>query len=448
MGSLSLSVKTNSSSLGASTAHQRLSGLMEGRHFERFIEELSVSLMCVPVAELRAEIDRWLKEIVLGNDLDRAAITQIDPNSGKLVVRQSWSRDNRVKLPDGFEVSRPTPWFDNYLISGQTLVYSKVSQVPGEFVSEDWNIFRHCIPKSNISVPLRMSGEVVGSVAFASFRKECEWSPQSVRRFESVAAIIGSALERRRAVEENTLLREELSHMARAAVMGQLTASLTHQLNQPIAAALSNAEAVQSMLESERPDLEELRGAISDIVQDNLRAGELIKGLRLFFRKDPIQKTPLDLGQLVADVIRMLGSHALFRNTSLTFESPPSQTLIVGDRVQLQQAILNLILNAFDAVEGGDVRQVSANVFVDGDCLKVAVCDSGKGIDPATVPRMYEPFFTTKPNGMGMGLAIAQSIVRAHGGSLTARRNTDRGSTFEISFPAPQKELQASTMAS
>jgi len=443
MGSLSLSVKTNSFSNGASTTHHRLSGLMEGRHFERFIEKLSISLVCLPVAEIRAEIDRWLKEIVLGNDLDRAAITQIDPKSGKLVVRQSWSRDNRLKLPDGFEVSRPAPWFDNYLMSGQTLVYSKVSEVPREFVSKDWNIFRRYIPKSNISVPLRMAGDVVGSVGFASFRREREWSPRSVRRFESVAAIIGSALERRRAVEENTLLRHELSHVARAAVMGQLTASLTHQLNQPVAAALSNAEAIQSMLESEHPDLEELRAAISDVVQDNLRAGDVIKGLRLFFRKDQIQKIPVDLGQLVADVVRMLGSDALFRNASLTFESPPSLPLIVGDRVQLQQAILNLILNAFDAVEGGDARQVSANVFVDGDCLKVTVCDSGKGIDPATVPRMYEPFFTTKPTGMGMGLAIAQSIVRAHGGSLTARRNADRGSTFEISFPAREKELPA-----
>lgn len=440
----SLSAKTNSVSTGASVKHQRASGLMEGRHFERFIEELSVSLVCVPVAGLGAEIDRWLKEIVLGNNLDRAAITQIDQQSGKLVVRQSWSRGNHVKLPDGFEVSRPALWFDNYLMSGQTLVYSKVSELPREFVSEDWNEFRHYIPKSNVSVPLRMAGEVVGSVGFASFRKEREWLPRSVRRFESVAAIFGSALERNREVEENTLLRHELSHVARVAAMGQLTASLTHQLNQPIAAVLSNAEAIQSMLESEHPDLEELRVAIGEIVQDNLRAGDVIKGLRLFLGKDQIQQIPVDLGELVADVVRMLGSDALFRNASLTFESPPSPPpRIVGDRVQLQQAILNLILNAFDAVEGGDARRVSANVFVDGDCIKVAVCDSGKGIDPAAVPRMYEPFFTTKPEGMGMGLAIAQSIVGAHGGSLTARRNRDRGSTFEISFPGPRKELPA-----
>ena len=415
------------------------SSVMDGRHFERFIEELSVSLVCVPVAELGAEIDRWLEEIVLGNDLDRATITQIEPKSGKLVVRQSWSRDNRAKLPDGFEVSRPIPWFDNYLMNGQTLVYSKVSELPREFVSEDWNLFRHYIPKSNVSVPLRMAGEVVGSVGFAVFRKEREWSPRSVPRFESVAAIFGSALERRRAIEENTLLRHELSHVARVAVMGQLTASLTHQLNQPITAVLSNAEAIQSMLESEHPDLEEIRGAMSDIIQANLRAADVIKGLRPFFRNDQVQKIPVDLGELVSDVVRMLGSDALFHNASLTFESPASLPLIVGDRVQLQQAILNLILNAFDAVEGADARLVSAKVFVDGDYLKVTVCDSGKRIDPEAVPHMYEPFFTTKSKGMGMGLAITQSIVRAHDGSLTARRNTDRGSTFEISFPVPRK---------
>ena len=441
-------VRRNSANTGAPATRQRFSGLMEGRHFERFIEELSVSLVCVPAAELGAEIDRWLKQIVLGNDLDRAAIALIDPRSQKLVVRQSWSRDKRVKPPDGFEVSRPAPWFDQFLMRGQTLVYSKVSELPREFVSEDWNIFwnifRHLIAKSNVSVPLRMAGEVVGSVGFASFRKERKWSPRSVRRFESVAAIFGSALERRRAVEENALLRRELSHVARAAVMGQLTASIAHQLNQPVAAVLSNAEAIQSMLESNSPDLEELQRAVSDIIQDNLRASEVIKGLRLFFRKDQIQEALLDLGELVGGVVRMVGSDALLRNASLTFESQPSLPLIVGERVQLQQAILNLILNAFDAVEGRDTRQVAAHVFVEGDRLKVTVCDSGNGIDPAAVPRMFEPFFTTKPKGMGMGLAIAQSIVSAHGGSLTARRNTDRGSTFEISFPAPRKELPAS----
>lgn len=441
MRSRSRPLKTNDVSIAVPVPHQRFSGLMEGRHFERFIEELSVSLVCVPAAELGSEIDRWLKEIVLGNDLDRAAITQIDPRSQKLVVRQSWSRDKRAKLPGGFEMSRPVPWFDHFLIHGQTLVYSKLSELPREFMSQDWKTFRRYIPKSNVSVPLRMAGEVVGSVGFASFRKEREWSIRAVRRFESVAAIFGSALERRRAVEENALLRQELSHVARAAVMGQLTASLAHQLNQPVTAVLSNAEAIQSMLESKYPNLEELRGAVSDIIQDNLRAGEVIKGLRLFFRKDQIQEAPVDLGELVGGVVRMLGSDALLRNVSLTFEAQPSLPLIVGDRVQLQQAILNLILNGFDAVERSEVRQVSTRVWVEGDRLKISVRDSGKGIDPAGVARMFEPFFTTKPKGMGMGLAITQSIVSAHGASLMARHNSDRGSTFEISFPASQSKL-------
>lgn len=440
MRSRSRPVKTNHASVGVSGPHHGSSGLMEGRHFERFIEELSVSLVCVPAAELGSEIDRWLKEIVLGNDLDRAAITQIDPRSQKLVVRQSWSRDKRVKLPGGFEVSRPVPWFDHFLIRGQPLVYSKVSELPRELMSEDWKTFRRYIPKSNVSVPLRMAGEVVGSVGFACFRKERRWSLRAVRRFESVAAVFGSALERRRAAEENALLRQELSHVARAAVMGQLTASIAHQLNQPVAAVLSNAEAIQSILESKYPDLEELRGAVKDIIQDNLRAGEVIKGLRLFFRKDQIQEAPVDLGELVGGVVRMLGSDALLRNASLTFEAQPSLPLIAGDRVQLQQAVLNLILNAFDAVEGREVRQVSTHVFVEDDRLKITVRDSGKGIDPSLLERMFEPFFTTKPKGMGMGLAITQSIVSAHGASLIARRNNDRGSTFEISFPGAQSK--------
>jgi two-component system sensor kinase FixL len=219
--------------------------------------------------------------------------------------------------------------------------------------------------------------------------------------------------------------------------MGELTASLTHQLNQPIAAILSNAEAIQGILESDQPSLEELRSAASDIIQDDLRATEVIKGLRGFFRKNVAEKCSLYLADVVAEVIRMVSSDALFRNVSLSFEVPSERVSVAGDRIQLQQALLNLILNAFDAVsETEGERQVTIAIDVDGGAVRLAVRDSGPGIDPASISHIFEPFFTTKPKGMGMGLVITRSIVKAHGGQLSARRNEDRGSTFLISLPA------------
>jgi signal transduction histidine kinase len=413
---------------------------LEGRSFERFIEELSASFVRSPVAAIGGEIDRWIREIVLGLNLDRGALSQIDAKTGRLTVRHSWGRDHLVKLPIGLELARPAPWFDGMLMKGRTIAFSSVKELPPEFRANDWITFRRYVPKSNVSVPIRIGGEVVGSLGFASVKKERTWSPRLIRRLELVGEIFGHALERRLAVEQNALLRNELSHMSRTAVMGELSASLTHQLNQPIGAILMNAEEIQRMLESAEPDLESLRAAVGDIIQDDLRATETIKGLRNFFRKSEAEKTQLYLREVVADVVRMVRSDSMLRNVSLAFEAPAERIRLAGDRIQLQQVILNLVLNAFDAVsENEDLREVSVSMSADKDEVRVAVRDSGNGIDPVAIEHIFEPFFTTKPKGMGMGLAIARSIIKAHGGQISARRNPDRGSTFEIVLPALQE---------
>ncbi len=279
-------------------------------------------------------------------------------------------------------------------------------------------------------------------VGFGTMRKERKWSPGLIRRLELVAEIFGNALERRLATEEIILLRDELNHMSRTTVMGELTASLTHQLNQPIGAILMNAEEIQRMLEAAEPDLENLRATVADIIEDDLRATETIKGLRSFFRKSEVEKNPLYLREVVSDVVRIVRSDSLLRNVSLAFEAPATRMRVAGDRIQLQQVILNLVLNAFDAVsEKEDLREVCIGMSLGKDEVKVAVRDSGKGIDPVAITQIFEPFFTTKPHGMGMGLAIARSIMKAHGGKISARRNPDCGSTFEIVLPALQEKI-------
>ncbi len=395
------------------------------------------------VDEIGGEIDRWIREIVLGLNLDRGALSQIDAKSGKLTVRHSWGRHRLVKLPIGLELARPAPWFDGMLMKGRTVAFSSVKELPPEFVANDWITFRRYVPKSNVSVPIRIGGKLVGSLGFASLKKERTWSPRLIRRLELVGEIFGNALERRLAAEENALLRDELNHLSRTAVLGELTAALTHQLNQPIGAILMNAEEIQRMLESATPDLEDVRAAVGDIILDDLRATETIKGLRNFFRKSEVEKIPLHLGDVVAEVVRMVRTDALLRNVSLSFEAPAERMRVVGDRTQLQQVILNLVLNAFDAVSEKEdhLREVFISMSADKDEARIAVRDSGNGIDPVALAHIFEPFFSTKPNGMGMGLAIARSIVKAHGGQIFARRNPDRGSTFEIMLPALQEKI-------
>jgi signal transduction histidine kinase len=415
---------------------------LEGKRFERFIEELSASFVRASVDEIGGEIDRWIRELVLGLNLDRGALAQIDAKSGRLTVRHSWARDHLEKLPIGLELVRLAPWFDGMLMKGRAVAFSKVKDLPPEFLANDWITFRRYVPKSNVTLPIKIGGKIAGALGFSTSKRERNWPPQLIRRLQLVGEIFGNALERRMAIAEILLLRNELSHMSRTSVMGELTASLTHQLNQPIGAILMNAEEIKRMLESAEPDLGNLGAAVDDIIQDDLRATETIKGLRNFFRKSELEKTPLYIREVIAEVVRMVRSDALLRNVSLAFEAHAERMRVAGDRIQLQQVILNLVLNAFDAVsEKEDLREVSISMSRDKDGVRVAVCDSGNGVDPVAIAQVFEPFFTTKPKGMGMGLAIARSIVNAHGGQISARRNPDRGSTFEIVLPALQEKI-------
>jgi len=162
---------------------------LEGKRFERFIEELSASFVRSPVDEIGAEIDRWIREIVLGLNLDRGALAQIDARSGKLTVRHSWGRDHLVKLPIGLELARPAPWFDGTLMKGRTVAFSRVKELPPEFLANDWITFRRYVPKSNITLPIRVAGVVVGALGFASLKRERTWPPRLIRRLELVAEI-------------------------------------------------------------------------------------------------------------------------------------------------------------------------------------------------------------------------------------------------------------------
>jgi two-component system, LuxR family, sensor kinase FixL len=240
-------------------------------------------------------------------------------------------------------------------------------------------------------------------------------------------------------VAEMIQLRNELNYFSRVNTMGELAASIAHELNQPLGAILSNAEALQAMLASDQPDLEEIRAGIADIIQDDNRARETIKRVWGLFRRDDVTKSKIDLSEVLTEISRIVRADALLRNISLRIEVKQALPLILAKRVQLQQAVINLILNAFDAVapivNGAREVLVEASVVEEGDTLELLVRDTGVGIAPEAIPRIFDPFFTTKTEGMGIGLAITKSIIEAHGGTLTVSPRSHRGTTFAIRIP-------------
>jgi C4-dicarboxylate-specific signal transduction histidine kinase len=258
--------------------------------------------------------------------------------------------------------------------------------------------------------------------------------------FVELVGAVMDVTERRRAEEE----RQALAHANRITTMGQLTASIAHEVNQPIAAARNNAASALRFLSRDPPDLEEVREALGCIVNDVDRAGDVIGGIRKLMTKAPAPRNDcLDINEAIREVIVLTRGEALKNGVSvqmlLAEGLPPTQ----GDRVQLQQVILNLIMNAVEAMSSVDDvrRELSISTERRGaDEILVAVRDSGPGIDPERLERVFHSFYTTKPSGMGLGLVICRSIVDAHGGRLWADANEPRGSVFQFTLPAGNKD--------
>ena len=243
--------------------------------------------------------------------------------------------------------------------------------------------------------------------------------------------------ERKRAELEAQRSRQELAHFTRVSTIGELTASLAHELNQPLTGILANAQAALRFMDAKPPDLTEIREILKDIVNDDKRAGEVIRRLRGLLRKEEVRFRLLDLNALIRDVVRLLTSDAIIRNMSVKLELAPEPAIVSGDSVQLQQVVLNLLLNAMDAM--ADVGENGRTITVrtertDAEAVHVSVQDTGTGFRQGT-QQVFEPFYTTKPSGMGMGLAISKSIIEAHGGLIWAGDNSLGGATLHFTLP-------------
>ena len=243
---------------------------------------------------------------------------------------------------------------------------------------------------------------------------------------------------RRRAEAEVEERRKEVTHLTRVAILGELSGALAHELNQPLTAILSNAQAAQRLLAETPVDLDEVREILSDISNDDKRAGDVINRLRVLMRKGEPKVLPLDLNDLANDVLELAHSELIERNVAVTTRLTPGLPNIRGDRVQLQQVLLNLIMNACEAMSDTDSidRSLAVSTARDGDSkLRLTVADRGSGMSSDLVARMFEPFVTTKAQGLGLGLSICRSIVVAHGGHLWGANNPDRGASFFVSLP-------------
>ncbi|MGH7932252.1 MAG: sensor histidine kinase [Candidatus Binataceae bacterium] len=409
----------------------------QSRRFNELVAELSATFVRVSLAEIDDEINRSLQRIAQALGLDRSTIAQINPGDGFAFFSHGWVSDERYAVVGkSLDTNALLPWTKAKMIAGETVIIPNVDELPEEALIDRESFGRYG-PKANVIIPISVGGAVVAAVGFGSLHRQRAWPPHIVLQLQRMAQIFGYAFERKRAMNEMLRLQSELTYVSRVNTMGELAASMAHELNQPLAAILNNAEAVQSMLQNKSPDLDEVKAAIADIIQDDTRAGETIRRLRSLFRRDELKKSALDLGEVVAEIGRLVHTDALIHNLSFSVEVE-QRPVVLADRVQLQQAIVNLVLNAFDAVApvARGSREVAVQVVSrEFGWALILVRDSGKGIPTDVMPRIFDAFFTTKSGGLGMGLSISRSIIEAHGGRLSVSSTPGHGTTFEIVLP-------------
>jgi two-component system sensor kinase FixL len=291
-----------------------------------------------------------------------------------------------------------------------------------------------------VTIPILIGGSVEHIIHVSSVKSERVWPEEFIPRLRLLGEIFVNALERKRAEAEAARARTELLHVERSLRLNELTGSLAHELNQPLAAILSNAQAALRFLKSDRPDLNEIQEILEDIISDDRRAGGVIRSVRSMMKREEGEKRPINLNDILDDVIQIFRSEAISRNVRLETEFDGSLPPIIGDKAQLEQVLLNIIMNGAEAMsqKTSEQRKLILRTERKDQSLRVAVRDFGPGIDKDNLERVFQPFFTTKSAGLGIGLALCSSIIKAHRGRIWAENNPDGGATFIFELPIHQ----------
>jgi signal transduction histidine kinase len=292
--------------------------------------------------------------------------------------------------------------------------------------------------RTALFLPLLKDNEIVGVISLGRTRVQ-PFIDKQIFLFTDFAAQATIALESTRRERQYREMQSELAHANRVATMGQLTASIAHEIRQPIATARNNARAALNFLDKSPPDMAEVREALTCIVDDTDRAGDVVDRIGSLIKKAPLRKEVVDLNAAILEVTALTRSEAVKTGVTVGTQLAGELSRIQGDRVQLQQVMLNLIVNAIQSMSGvedgnRELHISTLNIEPEGVC--VAVRDTGHGLRPESLPRLFEPFYTTKPDGMGMGLSICRSIIEAHGGRLWATRCEPLGALFQFTIPA------------
>ena len=416
------------------TGHSGEASLEELLTFERLLADLSSRFANVAGDQVETEIGSALKQLLEFLDFDRSNFGEFNTD-GWAIILCSVARGVVEEYTPG-----PAPaflsWYNAQLRAEKILHVRSIDDLPPEAAGER-EYYRRSGIRTSVGIPLRVGGRVVGLINFSAFRTTRKWPEALIARLKIVGEVMAQALVRRRSEAALQAAQLTLVRMTRLTTMQAVAASIAHEVNQPLAAIVANGNAAMRFLAFETPNLDAARTAVNSIVVDGHRASEIIESIRAMFKTIDQQQVPLDINRLVHDVLTLMKvqAHEVSVQTELNARPPD----VIGNRVQLQQVILNLIVNALDAMNAVTDRPRVLRLKSesrDPDGVLLSVEDSGTGIDPNHVDRIFEAFFTTKSQGMGIGLSLCRSIIESHRGRLWVSSSSDRGSVFNVLLPA------------
>ena len=397
----------------------------------------------VSAHDIDREIERWLGEICLTLDLDRSAIIY----QGRGVTHR-WIRPGVATVSYGANAMKISPWMTSRVLAGEELVWTRGMPMPRE--AGDYKRFmQETGQKAQVALPFRVAGLIVGGVTFGKFRSAHRWQPQVVRRLRLVAEFMAHLLQRRDIELQLEAVRSDLTLASRRMMMGELVASISHEVNQPLGAILSNAQTARRLLAAEQPPIADVIPALSDIVDDAKRASEIVRRVRSMFKGDETSKSLLQPSALLEECEVLLKNEAAIRKIALEVTIDKPLPPVLADRIQLLQCLTNLVLNGFDSISSAASAPTAPRLEIhaaqaERGYINISVSDSGSGIDPKLKDRIFDPFVTTKPDGMGMGLLVVRSIVEAHGGRIWSASNPQGGATLTFSIPTAGQSMGVS----
>ena len=429
---------------------QAETSLEERLQFEMLLADISAHFVNLPSDQVDGAIEDAQRRVCECLGLDLCALWQWSADApGLLTMTHIYRSQEGPPLPEPMDAQEYFPWCQLQLEAGKIIAVSSMVELSAE-AARDMENFRYLGIKSCLTFPLSLGdGPPIGVLGFNTMRAERTWPETIVKRLQLVTQIFTNALARERAERKLVkseqrlrLMQDELLHAGRISTMGELAGALAHEINQPLSAIMSNAQAARRYLAAATPDLEEVKEILNDIVKDDARAADVIHHLRALLKKTKTALETLDLNFIFREVVGLLLSDAVIRDVKVSSELDPMLPLVRGDRIQLQQVALNLILNAFEAMNeqpNGD-RQVLIRTGLKDSRVLAAVTDIGNGIPIEDAEKIFKPFYTSKPQGLGMGLSICRSIINRHHGRLWAENNPDRGATFYFSLPVSAED--------